>query len=395
MSKQSRLRIELLTILARSLKEMTTHQLLNELYRRGIIDNPNSQKNRKAAIRALGWLKEQELADSEGGVGKSGKRWRLSKPGFSKFYQFSEEEAVQAPIILSFIPEGFKALKKINKFIEWIVALVRNINPQASIKEIKESFYYQKPYTAVYCPVEEKVLERIVKAIIRKRGIRVRRKELYIEEDYKESPEMHGWREIFPITVFSYEGNLYVGALRKHEGSWTYRSYLLGSLDLYSSEEELPQPQDKEFKELVKEKLKSGIDHPDPKPFIFKVVLTKSGGRILECSSKAKVFLTQIESQKRGDGNYEITLVGYAEPRFCTEFIQKDFIEIVPLTAKEFKEAVKRTKKLFEREKIPLPLPHVDYTENQRNLKFFLECMEKRIKTKERTLSRALNMVKV
>ena len=394
MSKQSRLKIELLTILARSLKEMKTYQLLKELYKRGIIDSPNSQKNQKATTRALSWLEDEELVNSKGGVGKSGKRWRISKLGLSKFYHFREELTL-ALSIFSFIPDEFRILKKLNKFIRWISNFIKVAIPNTHIseKEITNNFYYQKPYTAVYCPIEERVLEKIIKAITTKKGLRVRRKELYIEEDYKESPKIHGWREIFPISLFSYEGNLYVGALRKHEGSWTYRSYLLGSLDLYPSEEELPQPQDKEFKELVEEKLRSGIDHPDPKPFIFKVVLTKNGGRILECSSKARVFLTQIESQKREDENHEITLVGYAEPRFCTEFIQKDFIEIAPLTAEEFKKAQEKAKELFKGEKIPLPLPNSDYTKNQNNLKFFLKCMEKKIKIKEKALKRAFNRV--
>jgi len=387
MSKQSELRIELLTILAKSLKKMTTHELLSELHRRGVINNPNSIRDQKAVTRALNWLEEQELTESEGGIGKPGKKWRISKTGFSKFYILSEKEINQALATLSFIPEEFKAMKKLSKFIEWITGFARNANPNVCEKEIIESFYHQDPYTAVYCSVEEKVLEKIVKAIIEKKGVKVRRKELYIEEDYKESPEIYGWREIFPISIFSYEGNLYVGAIREHKGSWTYRSYLLGSLDLYPSEEEFPQPQDREFKELVKEKLRSGIDHPDPKPFLFKVVLTKSGGRVLECGQKARVFLTQIESRKRKDGNYEITLVGYAEPRFCTEFIQKDFIEIIPLSAEEFKGAEKRAKELFEGKKTLLPS---NYNENQENLKLFLKCMERRVKTKETALKRAV-----
>ncbi|WP_456341909.1 hypothetical protein [Thermovibrio sp.] len=305
------------------------------------------------------------------------------------FSQINDEDGIGLLVLLALLPDEYRELP-IFSSVERIALSISKRLGEKRVKDLKERFFYQKPYTMRFAPISDSKLAEIVKAIIEERPVEVIRKDLPIDWPFRESPPgMSNLRKIYPISLFYYDGNFYVGAIRRHGNGWRYRTYLLGSLRLYGVLYE-SFPHDREFVKLVEEKRKTGMDFPEPKPFLFKVVLSEIGGRELKIEG-ALAFTTQIEAKRRSDGTFEVLLVGYAEPRFCNEFLQKDFIEIIPPTEEEF-ERIDREflKEIFRRRGVNLPLPPRSFKQNAKNFKTFLRYLQDLINKKNNAVKSAL-----
>jgi len=363
---------------------MSTADILNLLVRKGILGR--SEADKKSLIRALNRLEELGLISSEGGRGKKGKRWELSKEAEEMFSQVSKEEGVGLLVLLALLPDEYKKFP-VFELVERMAVNVSKRLGAEKIRNLKDRFFYQKPYTMRYIPPMDNTITEVIKAIVEEYPIEITRKELPLERPMSEAPpNSSNLRKIYPISLFYYDGNFYVGAIRRHGEGWRYRSYLLGTISIYRSCYSEQFPRDKDFLKLLNEKRRAGIEFPNPKPFFFKVILSEIGGRELKIAS-ALAFTTQIEAKSREDGSFEVLLVGYAEPRFCNEFLQKDFIRIVPISEAEFKSInMFNVEKLFKSRGINLLLPPRGYEKNMENFKSFLNCIKKLLSRKEKAL---------
>jgi len=375
--------LELLPLFLRKKEPLTTGQLHGELKRKGLLTD--SEKDRKSLVRALSRLEEHGILTSTGGRGRGGKRWELSKGAEEAFSQIAKEEGTGLLVLLALLPDEYRELPTFSS-VERIALSISKMLGEKRVKALKEKFFYQKPYTMRFAPISDEKLSEIVRAIIEERPVEVIRKELPIDWPFRESPPgTSNLRKIYPISLFYYDGNFYLGAIRKHGKGWRYRTYLLASLKLYSVLSE-SFPKEKDFLKLVREKRKAGMNFPEAKPFLFKVVLSKIGGRELKIEG-ALAFTTQIEARETKEGNFEVVLVGYAEPRFCSEFLQKDFLKVEPLNREEF-ERVKRKEvtELFKKRGVNLPLPPKNFKKNQENFESFVNQLKELIKRKEKAL---------
>jgi len=381
-----RIYIKVIQLLIERPEPLSTKAILEALAREGILSR--SEGDKKSLIRALNRLEELGLIVSEGGRGRSGKRWELTPEAEEMFSQINDEDGIGLLVLLALLPDEYRELP-IFSSVERIALSISKRLGEKRVKDLKEKFFYQKPYTMRFAPISDSKLTEIVKAIIEERPVEVIRKDLPIDRPFRESPPgMSNLRTIYPISLFYYDGNFYVGAIRRHGNGWRYRTYLLGSLSLYGASYE-SFPRDREFIKLVEEKRKTGMDFPEPKPFLFKVVLSEIGGRELKIGG-ALAFTTQIEAKRRSDGNFEVLLVGYTEPRFCNEFLQKDFIEIIPPTEEEFERLDRELlKEIFKRRGVNLPLPPRSFKQNVKNLKKFLKYLEELLERKEKAVKSA------
>jgi len=382
-----RIYIKVIQLLIERPEPLSTKEILEALARDGILKR--SEGDKKSLIRALNRLEELGLIVSEGGRGRGGKRWELTPQAEEMFSQINDEDGIGLLVLLALLPDEYRELPIFNS-VERIALSISKRLGEKRVKDLKERFFYQKPYTMRFAPISDSKLAEIVKAIIEERPVEVIRKDLPIDQLFKESPPgTSNLRKIYPISLFYYDGNFYVGAIRRHGNGWRYRTYLLGSLSLYGVPYE-SFPRDREFVKLVEKKRKTGMDFPEPKPFLFKVVLSEIGGRELKIEG-ALAFTTQIEAKKRSDGTFEVLLVGYAEPRFCNEFLQKDFIEIISLTEKEFERIDHELiKEMFKRRGVNLPLPPRSFKQNTENFKKFLKYLRALTSKKDNAVELAL-----
>jgi hypothetical protein len=375
--------LELLPLFLKRKTPATTGQLHGELKRKGLLTD--SEKDRKSLVRALSRLEEHGILTSTGGRGRGGKRWELSRRAEEAFSQITKEEGTGLLVLLALLPDEYRELP-IFSSVERIAVSVSKRLGSKRVKDLKEKFYYQKPYTMRFTPISDEKLSEIVRAIIEEHPVEVIRKELPLSRPEEERPPGgSNFRKLYPISLFYYDGNFYLGALRRHGEGWKYRTYLLASLKLYSV---LPEgfPKEKGFQKLLKEKRKAGMDFPEPRPFLFKVLLSEIGGKELKLEG-ALAFTTQIEARETREGGFEVLLVGYAEPRFCSEFLQKDFLKVEPLKREEFERVSrKEVAELFKKRGVNLPLPPRSFKKNQENFESFVNQLKELIKRKEKAL---------
>jgi len=380
-----RVYIGILKVLLKEPQALSTGEIWKKLMAEGILGRSESDK--KTLNRALSRLEELGLVNGSGGRGRGGKRWELSRKAETMFSQISQRDGIGFLVLLSLLPDEYRELPVFCS-IQRIAGRIARRLKTSTVKALNEKFFYQKPYTMRFCPINDEKLEEIVKAIIEEYPVEVIRKDLPIDWPLRESPPTGGnLRKIYPISLFYYDGNFYVGAVRKHGEEWRYRTYLLGSLKLYSTLPHETFPDDREFKKLVEQKRRVGMEFPGPKPFLFKVVLSEIGGRELKIGG-ALAFTTQLEAREREDGSFEVLLVGYAEPRFCNEFLQKDFIEIYPPEKEELKR-LNEIGEVFKKRGINLPPPPRSYRKNLENFREFISILDGLIEKKKRATERA------
>ncbi len=377
--KRDSIILKVLGLLLKRGPVLSTQEILSSLKSEGTLGEREGDK--KVLLRALTRMEEIGIISSKGGRGRKGKEWQLTEEAERTFSQISERESLAFLTLLSLLPDEYKRIP-LFKLVERIALKVSKRMGNTEVNQLKQSFFYQKPYTMRFCPIKEKNFELIVDVVVRRKPVEVIRKELPTDKRYEKSPpEGTNIRELYPISLFYYDGNFYLGTIRKHGEEWRYRSYFLASLKVFRVKEE-EFPNSTEFQKLEKEKKRVGMDFPEPRPFLFKVILSKLGGRELKIKG-ALAFSTQVgEPKVLKDGSFEVVVVGFVEPRFCSEFLIKDFIALKPLSEKEFKEKLKEAREAFKERELPLPLPPKSYKKNQENFKAFKKEIEQLLNKK-------------
>jgi len=373
-----RIYLELLPLFLKRKEALSTSQLHRELEKRGLL--ANSEKDRKSLIRALSRLEEHGIITSSGGRGRGGKRWKLSQKAEETFSQITQEDGTGLLAFLALLPDEYREFP-IFSLVERIAVSISKRLGAEKVKDLKEKFFYHKPYAVKFTPTSDERLAELVKAVIDEHPVKVMREPPSTENPSEES----SLKKIYPISLFYYDGNFHLGALRRYGKDWRYKTYLLAGLKLHSV---LPEgfPKEKGFQKLLREKRRAGMDFPEPRPFYFKAILSETGGKELELEG-ALAFTTQIEARKIRKGEFEVLLVGYAEPGFCNEFLQKDFLKVEPLKREEF-ERVKRKEvaELFKKRGVNLPLPPVSFKKNQENFESFVNQLKKLLERKGKAL---------
>lgn len=332
--------------------------LLNSFSKKGIPINPES--DRKILLKSLNIMEELELIEKKEGKGRKPAQWRIKGRVFKdRNFYMSEEELYHYLVFFSFIPKEYRELSIYKPVLRVIERLSQNIEPD-TLKLIEKSFLYEPTFSTRFSKPNSLLLEKVIEAIINRNPITV------IKDG-----EL---RDLWPINLFFYEGNLYLGALKviKKGNLWEFpfRSYLISNLELAPNRKrEIKKPPDSLFEENRGKR----IFYPDKeKPFLFGVKLNKRYSKEIEKGGKA--FTTQFFVDGKSGIVY---LVGYTHPIFYKDFISKEILEIIPPSQEIIDIAVQNRLKEKLKEEFP-HLPKVSYnlSENLENFKVFREELQ-------------------
>jgi hypothetical protein len=340
-------------------------QLRKELIKRGVITSSDS--DRKVVDRALSRLEEWGLVDSQGGVGRRGKRWKINSKVFALINPLSSEEELNLLIFLALIPEDYKKLHLFDPIKKLVERVLQTTDPETE-RLISDSFSYEPFFSQRYSPVKVDTFRQVVQAILKGCKVRLLRRDRFKHELQT--------RTVYPINLFFYEGNFYLGVLKENGD---FRSYLLSTVKVMEVREREKIPDHLKGKAEEVRRYRMNLIEGDP--FLFGVKLGYDGFD-LEIEG-ASIFATQFGSRRLEDG-YAVYLVGYNGPRFYRHFLLRDFVEIIP-PDEQLVALAKRSKvRQLLSEKFPyLPLPSFSLEENKKNFEKFLSelnsYLEKRV----------------
>ena len=351
---------EALIYLIRENSERTTTEIFNYIKQKlsgGEFLSRNEESNRKTLLKSLKFLSDIGILEQVDGKGRQPTRWRISEKVFKErnFY-LNEDEITSFLIFFSFIPEEYRELFFFEPVVRVAERLSQEIDPE-KVKTIKKAFFYEPRFTMRFAPVDKELLKKVTKAILRKEPISV--------------VKDHELRNLWPVNLFFFNGNLYLGALKpiKEGNRWKFpfRSYLLHSLEPAPSEPvTLPKPSDQEIEEARRNRI--GFSDDNEVPFIFGVKLSPFAAR--ELKRGGKVFTTQFHSIPEENTVY---LVGFTHPSFYNDFLSKEFVEVIPPNEKIKRVAKKEdVKKLLKKNYSHLNADKFSYNLKE-NLKRFEE----------------------
>ncbi|WP_457679271.1 hypothetical protein [Thermovibrio sp.] len=174
--KKDKLFIEVLKVLNRELRPLKTREILKELLTKGELQ----KRERKTLTRTLNRLESLGLTKSYGGRGREGKSWTITKEGIQVLKPVNLKGSIGFLVFLSLLPKEYRELPLLLPIEKIAKSVVLNLSPD-KLKEVEERFFYQKPYTMRFYPIKERDFETIVDAIVRRKPIEVKRKELPLD----------------------------------------------------------------------------------------------------------------------------------------------------------------------------------------------------------------------
>ena len=355
--KKTKLIIEILKLLSEKGEEfLTTTEIFELLRRRGILSKktPKEEKQeRKRLQRALNDLFEEGYVERRFGEhkGKKPEEWRLNLRAFPYLVSYTHEEVMSLFVLTAFVPKWYRefevlkpALKAIGKFGKVL---------DAEKKEIaRESFLYLPTPTERLSAIEGNTLKLLFQAIVERKGILVTYKNLQ--------------KEIFPLRIFTYNGNLYLSALDKKGRN--YRTYLLHRLKVHQiTKTELPLFYRKRYKDL--------FFTFDREPFILKILLPADYYKDVFPEYEILLYPTQFHYRVNKDVT-EVLLVAYQNYRFASWIILDEIMAISPPNENDLSIAKKKN--------LRKNYPDLSFSlrENKRRFnlfkKFLQEFLEKR-----------------
>ncbi|MEO2069576.1 MAG: WYL domain-containing protein, partial [Desulfurobacteriaceae bacterium] len=312
---------------------------------------------------------------------RKGKEWKIRKEALDAVNPLNEKEIISFLLFFSFIPKEYRELSFFQPVKKIIERIESSLKLEAGNRDILyESFGYEPLFSRRFIPPREESITKIVDAILKECKVRLLRK-----DRFKGSNE---FREVYPINLFFYEGNFYVGVL-KDNGD--YRSYLLSTVKIMEVKEDVKLPPF--LRKKTKKLRRYRMDFMEKDPFIFGVELNYDSFDLH--IENATVFATQFSTEKNSDGTYTVLLVGYNGPRFYRQFLLRDFEKIIPPNG-HIIEIAKRNeiKKKFEKEWPHLPPPSYDLEKNKRNFQAFLEAINHYLLQRQEALSPLLKKEK-
>lgn len=348
------LSLKILTNLLKEQLGLTTPQIIDRLIREGFIESREEKEEKKVRniLRNLerhGLIKNRE--------GQKPLRWHITKKGIEAL-GFSGEFTKSMLILLSFLPREFIKLEAFN-----IVSNIVNRNipflDKKQVEIIRKSFFFEPPFNLKFSTPDEETLSVIVQAILNRHAI-------YLTSKIWKPPKQVIF---YPINLFYYNGTLYVGGLNKNR---KYRTYKVSTIKAYPCKGK---------------KLRSGDrfrgkawSFEDEKPFVFGVEVSARDAKGLELNEGKEeevvgIFSTQFFSKKTDKGMFIVYLVGYPSYRFCTAFLTREFLSIIPPSEEILEKA--RSKELKKKLNISYSLK-----ENKKNFQKFKSLLSKIISSK-------------
>ena len=336
--------IEIVNFLLRKGDFVTTTEIHEFLYRKGILKNnsPGSSERRRLN-RTLEFLEQEGYIESKhiNLKGRVPQEWKINKKALPYLTSLSEEELVSLLTLMAFIPESYKKLSIFKPLLGLISRLSEEIDEEKK-KRIENFFSYEPQFLERFVTFDDGNLKQIHDAILNGKALIV---------SYKGSNHF----KLFPLKVFVYNGILYAGGIDSEK---EYKTYYLGGLKIIGETKET-------ISEFLRKKYeKSNFAFEDEKPFLFGIKVCPKWG--MEFFEEPIIFPTQFFFQRNKD-NYLIYLVGYTGSRFTSRFLVEEVIEIIPPT----KEIIAKAKELKLKEKFSGVT--FNLKENRKRFKFFVK----------------------
>ncbi len=357
--------IEIVSFLLRKGDFVTTTEIHEFLYRRGILkDNSPGSSERRRLNRTLGLLEHKGYIESKhiNPKGRIPQEWKINKKALPYLTSLSEEELVSLLTLMAFIPDNYKKLSIFEPILGLISRLSEEIDEEKK-KRIENSFSYEPQFLERFVIFDDGNLKQIHDAILNGKALVV---------SYKGS----NYFKLFPLKVFVYNGILYTGGI---DSKKEYKTYYLGGLKIIGETNET-------ISEFLRKKYeKSNFTFEDEKPFLFGIRVYPKWG--MEFFKKPVIFPTQFFFQRNKD-DYLIYLVGYTGSRFTSRFLVEEVIEIISPT----NEIIAKAKELKVKEKFPKVT--FSLRENKKRFKLFVkelgEFLRQRLTTFEKLKNTSL-----
>jgi len=356
--------IEIVSFLLRKGDFVTTTEIHEFLYRKGILkDNSPKSSERRRLNRTFELLEHEGYIESKhiNPKGRIPQEWKINKKALPYLTSLSEEELVSLLTLMAFIPENYKKLSIFEPILGLINRLSEEIDEEKK-KRIENSFPYESQFLERFVKFDDKNLKQIHNAILNGKALIVR---------YKDSDCF----KLFPLKVFVYNGILYVGGI---DSKKEYKTYHLGGLKIIDETNET-------ISEFLRKKYeKSNFAFEDEKPFLFGIRVYPEWR--MEFFEEPVIFPTQFFFQRNKD-DYLIYLVGYTGSRFTSRFLVEEVIEIIPPT----NEIIAKAKELKVKEKFSAVT--LSLRENKKRFKLFVEELGEFLNQRVTTFEKLKNTI--
>ena len=356
--KKVSLVIEILKVLAeREGDFLTTTEIFDTLCTRGVLDRTSERAERKRLHRALNDLLVEGYVERRFGKfkGKKPEEWRLNLKAFPYIVSYSQEELISLFLLTAFVPEKYKKLEILKPALKAIDRFGRIIEHEKK-KLAEESFLHLPTPVERFSLIDGGTLKLIFQAIVERRGVFV----------------TYGKRqkEILPLKVFGYNGNLYLSALDAKTKE--YQVYLMLKLRAHHlTSTELPL--------FYRKKFKNTFFSFDQNPFILKIHLPADYYTSVLPEHKVFLYPTQFYYEVKRD-IVEVLLVAYPTYRFASWIILDELKGIFPPNEKDIALAKeKKLKKIYEGLTFSLQ-------ENKSRFRIFKESIQRFLKERENLL---------
>ena len=355
--------IEIVSFLLRKGDFVTTTEIHEFLYRKGILkDNSPRSSERRRLNRTLEFLEHEGYIESKyiNPKGRVPQEWKINKKALPYLTSLSEEELVSLLTLIAFIPENYKKLSIFEPLLVLISRLSEEIDEENK-KRIESSFSYEPQFLERFAIFNDINLKQIHNAILNGKALIV---------SYKGSDCF----KLFPLKVFVYNGVLYTGGI---DSKKEYRTYYLGGLKIIDETNGT-------LSEFLRKKYeKFNFAFEDEKPFLFGIKVCSKEG--MEFFEKPVIFPTQFFFQRNKD-DYLIYLVGYTGSRFTSRFLVEEVIEIIPPTDK----IIAKAKELKIKERFSGIT--FDSKKNRKRFRLFVEELEEYLNQRFTTLKKLKNI---
>jgi len=316
--------VEILKLLAEKEGDfLTTTEIFNILCSRGVLNRRYEKAERKRLHRALNDLFIEGYVERrfEEFKGKKPEEWRLNLKAFPYLISYSQEELISLFLLTAFVPEKYKKLEILKPALKAIDRFGRIIEDEKK-KLAKESFLHLPTPVERFSLIDGGTLKLIFQAIVERRGVVV----------------TYGKRqkEILPLKVFGYNGNLYLSALDVRTKE--YQVYLMLKLRAHHLT-------NTELSLFYRKKFKDTFFSFDQKPFILKIHLPADYYTSVLPEHKVLIYPTQFHYEVKGD-TAKILLVAYPTYRFASWIILDEVLKILPPRMEEI--SLAKEKKLQE-----------------------------------------------
>ncbi|WP_457677719.1 helix-turn-helix transcriptional regulator [Thermovibrio sp.] len=331
--------IEILKVLIKKNRPLTTSEIHRELSLEGFFSSDKDRVERRRLLRALDSLSQEgyvlEVRDGRE------KRWSLSEEKFKFLTSYTRDELISLMILFSFFPSHYKNLSLFKAAFDAISRFEKGISEEE--RELLKFSFERIPNTNERCVnVNSRFSREIIGAILENRGLYLQ----YKGKSYK----------LFPVKFFTYNGLFYVGALTEKG----YRNFLLSRI-------EYVQPlNDKISLEEKKKKVKETFEIPDEFPFLFSILFPHSYATDLEIERGIKFFSHQFHIERKKEGIVVYT-VGFTGKRYASWLLSEKVLRL----NKPTKEVIGLAKKL----ELKTEIPKLTYSlsENLRRFNSFLK----------------------